>query len=441
METSDPVPLVSYIAQINISNADLYLSIGLGITIIILLIISALITGAEIAFFGLKSEQVKEFEKKTDFKSTHIIAQLNNPKKFIATITISSVFIKICFIVLSAILLNELFDFSKFANYGFLIQLGIIAFALIIFSEFIPKRSARNKPKKFARAAIVPVSIFSKLLHPFTLLMVKTSSIAERKLVQIKQNITIDDLSEALNLTTDQITEDENILKGIVKFGNISAKEIMRSRVDVIAIDYESKFKELLEFIIESGHSRIPVYSESLDNIKGVLFIKDLLPHIDQGDDFKWQSLLRQSYFVPENKKINDLLKEFQENKIHMAIVIDEYGGTSGIVTLEDVIEEIVGEITDESDEDDEIIFSQINNSTYLFEGKTLLNDFLKIVDIDDDYFDNLSGDADTIAGVILELTGEIPSKNTKVEYKNLTFTIESVDKRRIKQIKVTIKE
>jgi gliding motility-associated protein GldE len=271
--------------------------------------------------------------------------------------------------------------------------------------------------------------------------MVKTSTLIGKKLAHIKQNITIDDLSQALNLTTHQITEDENILKGIVKFGNISAREIMRSRVDVVAVDVNYKFKELLDFIIESGHSRIPIYSETLDNVKGILFIKDLLPHIDKGDDFEWQSLLRQSYFVPENKKINDLLKEFQENKIHMAIVIDEYGGTSGIVTLEDVIEEIVGEITDESDEEDEIIYSQINSSTYIFEGKTLLNDFLKIVDIEDDYFDKLMGEADTIAGIVLELTGEIPVRNTKIDYKNLTFTIESVDKRRIKQIKVTIKE
>jgi gliding motility-associated protein GldE len=268
--------------------------------------------------------------------------------------------------------------------------------------------------------------------------MINTTSVIAKKLAKIKQNITIDDLSQALNLTTHQITEDENILKGIVKFGNIDAKEIMKSRVDVVAIEINTNFKELLAIIIDSGHSRIPVYEETFDNVKGVLYIKDLLPHIDEKEDFKWQSLIRPPYFVPENKKINDLLKEFQTNKIHMAIVIDEYGGTNGIVTLEDILEEIVGEITDESDED-EVIYSQINENTYLFEGKTLLNDFFKIVDIDDDFFEDVKGDADTIAGIILEITGEIPQKNKTIPFKNLTFTIESVDKRRIKQVKVTI--
>lgn len=440
METSDSVPLESIIAQIAVNNIDAYTLIGISIAFVLLLI-SALVTGAEIAYFCLRSEQVKEIEKKQDYRNRLIIRHLHKPKKTLATITISNIFFKISFTVLMGILLNWTFDFTQLPTLGFLFQLALISFILLLFGEFLPKFYAKHRPKQFARAAAIPLIIFDRIFHPFSIIMVKSSSLIGKKLAHIKQNITIDDLSQALNLTTHQITEDENILKGIVKFGNISAREIMRSRVDVIAVDIECKFKELLDFIIESGHSRIPIYSETLDNIKGILFIKDLLQHIDKGDNFKWQSLLRHSYFVPENKKINDLLKEFQENKIHMAIVIDEYGGTSGIVTLEDVIEEIVGEITDESDEENEIIYSKLNSSTYIFEGKTLLNDFLKIVDIEDDYFDNLTDDADTIAGIVLELTGEIPVQNTKIDYKNLTFTIESVDKRRIKQIKVTIKE
>jgi gliding motility-associated protein GldE len=426
-------------ANIVIQTVDL-LTITSIIISLLLLIISAMLSGAETAYFSLRSDQVKEIEKHTDYRSKLIIRHLKKPRKFLATITITNGFVNICFIISMGILLNWAFDFTKLPTLGFIIQIAIIAFILLLFGEVLPKFYAKKNSKKFVRRTAILIIIFDRLFHPLSMLMLNTTKIIGNKLANIKQNITIDDLSHALNLTTHQITEDENILKGIVKFGNIDAKEIMKSRVDIYAVEIDTKFKELLALIIESGHSRIPVYAETFDNIKGILFIKDLLPHFEKGNDFKWQSLIRPPYFVPENKKINDLLQEFQANKIHMAIVIDEYGGTSGIVTLEDVLEEIVGEITDESDED-EIIYSQIDESTYVFEGKTLLNDFLKIVDIEDDYFDGIKGDADTIAGIILELTGEIPGRNKKIEYKNLTFTIESVDKRRIKQIRVKINE
>lgn len=440
METAEPFPLIFIVnANIVIQTIDLYTVISL-IVSFFLLIISSLISGAETAYFSLRSDQLKEIEKQSDFRSRLILRHIKKPRKFLATLTIANGFFNICFIISMGILLNWTFDFTQFPTIGFIIQISIIAFFLILFGELLPKYYAKNNAKKYVSRTAILIIIFDKLFHPFSLLMINTTSIIGRKLATIKQNITIDDLSQALNLTTHQITDDENILKGIVKFGNIDAKEIMKSRVDVYAIEIETQFKDLLAFIIESGHSRIPVYSETFDNVKGILFIKDLLPHFEKGNEFKWQSLIRTPYFVPENKKINDLLQEFQANKNHMAIVIDEYGGTSGIVTLEDVLEEIVGDITDESDED-EIIYSQLNDNTYIFEGKTLLNDFLKIVDIDDNLFDDVKGDADTIAGIILELTGEIPAKNKKIDFKNLTFTIESVDKRRIKQIKVTINE
>ncbi|MFC2104509.1 gliding motility-associated protein GldE [Bacteroidota bacterium] len=439
METAEPFPLFFINANIVIQTIDLFTIISIVISFI-LLIMSALLSGAETAYFSLRSDQVKEIEKQIDIRSRLIIRHLKKPKKFLATVTIANNFVNICFIIFMSIMLNRLFDFTKIPSVGFIIQVSIIAFILILFGEIFPKFLAKNKAKKFVRRTAIPIIIFDRLFHPFSTLMIKTTSIIGKKLANIKQNITIDDLSQALNLTTHQITEDENILKGIVKFGNIDVKEIMKSRVDVFTIDIETHFKNLIDLIIESGHSRLPVYSENFDNIKGILFIKDLLPHFEKDDKFEWQSLIRPPYFVPENKKINDLLQEFQANKIHMAIVIDEYGGTSGIVTLEDVLEEIVGEITDESDEE-EIIFSKISENTYIFEGKTLLNDFLKIVDIDDDLFDDVKGDADTIAGIILELIGEIPAKNKKIDFKNLTFTIESVDKRRIKKIRVTINE
>ena len=440
METSEPFPFVlSLVTKVIIHPVDIITIVNLIISFILLLF-SAMFSGAEIAYFSLRSEDIKELEKRVDLRSRIIIKHLQKPKKFLATLTIANGFVNICFVLAMGVLLNYIFNFTQAPTFGFIIQISFIAFILLLFGEVFPKFYAKNKPKTFARRTAILIIIFNKLLHPFSTLMISTSSVIGKKLANIKQNITIDDLSQALNLTTHQITEDENILKGIVKFGNIDAKEIMKSRVDVFAVETETKFKELINYIIESGHSRIPVYSETFDNVKGILFIKDLLPHFEEDDHFKWQSLIRPPYFVPENKKINDLLEEFQANKIHMAIVIDEYGGTSGIVTLEDVLEEIVGEITDESDED-EIIYSQVNENTYIFEGKTLLNDFLKIVDIEDDLFDDVKGDADTVAGIILELTGEIPGKNKKIDYKNLTFTIESVDKRRIKQIKVTIND
>jgi gliding motility-associated protein GldE len=279
--------------------------------------------------------------------------------------------------------------------------------------------------------------VIHKFFLPFSKFLVNSTSIITKKLLK-RRKITLDELSEALNLSSEEIKEDENILRGIIKFGNIDAKEIMKSRIDVIAVDIHTEFDQLMKIIIDSGHSRIPVYEESFDNVKGILYIKDLLPYLQNNEDFRWQTLIRPPYFVPETKKINGLLKEFQDNKIHIAIVIDEYGGTYGIVTLEDILEEIVGEITDESDTD-EIFYSKINNNTYIFEGKTLLNDFYKILNISDDFFKEIKGDADTIAGIILELKGEIPRKNEIIKFKNLTFKIEFSDKRRIKKVKVVI--
>jgi len=246
----------------------------------------------------------------------------------------------------------------------------------------------------------------------------------------------MDDLSDALELTSDELDEDEKILKGIVNFGNISVNAIMCPRIDVTAVDIKLGFCQIISVIIESGFSRIPVYSESFDNVKGILYAKDVLPYMNNTDSFKWQSLLRPPYFVPETKKINDLLKEFQQKKIHMAIVIDEYGGTSGIITLEDILEEIVGEITDESDED-EILYRKIDERTFMFEGKILLNDFLKVLDLDENFFDYVKGESETLAGLILELTGEIPKKNQVIKYGDFKFTIESADRRRIREIRV----
>jgi putative hemolysin len=438
LEPPEPSALAIVVnAQIIFQTIDLFTAICILCTGI-LLFISALLTGAKAAYFSLKPDQIKKIEQQTNYRNKLIIRHLKHPKKTIATLTFTNIFINICFIVAMGVTLNLLFDFTKTPTIGFISQLSIIAFILLVFGEIAPKILAKNKPESFAKRSVITVNILDKLFHSFSMILINHTTIIDQKLANVKQHISMDELSQALNLTKNQITEDENILKGIFKFGSIDAKEIMKSRVDFYAIEDTTLFKNLLANVIESGHSRIPIYTETIDNIKGILFIKDLLPHIDKDNTFEWQSLLRTPHLVPENKKINELLKEFQENKIHMAIVIDEYGGTSGLVTLEDVLEEIVGDITDESDED-EIIYSHMDENTYVFEGKTLLNDFLKIVDIEDDLFNDVKGDADTIAGLILELTGEIPEKNKKIDFKNLTFTIESVDKRRIKLIKVTL--
>jgi gliding motility-associated protein GldE len=438
LEPAEPFPLTLIVnTTLIIQTIDLFKIISI-LGTCILLLTSAILTGAKIAFFSLKPDHIKKFEKQKDFRSKLILNLLNNPKKTLATLIFTKTLINVLFIILMSIVFELIFHFTKLPIIGFISQISIIACILLVFGEIIPKLIAKNKIERYTKRSALIVFIFYKLFHIFSMMLIKYTSIVDQQLANAKQKISIDDLSLALNLTKNQITEDETILKGIMKFGNIDAKEIMKSRVDVFAIEDTTPFKDLLANVIKSGHSRIPIYTDTIDNIKGILFIKDLLPHIEKDNTFKWQSVLRTPHLVPENKKINDLLQEFQANKIHMAIVVDEYGGTSGIATLEDVLEEIVGDITDESD-DDELNFSKINENTYLFEGKTLLNDFVKIVGIEDDLFDNVKGDADTIAGLILELTGEIPDKNKKIDFKNLTFAIESVDKRRIKQIKITL--
>jgi len=438
LEITDPLPSILYIIiDIALKGFNSFIIIGILLSIIILFI-TALVSGAEISFFALKTSTINDLQTKSDFRSQLINKHLNDPKKLLASLIIAKAFLIICYLIFQTIFLNQIFDFTTEPIWGFLYQLTIFGVLYILFIEILPKHLAHKNPEKFAYFASPIIAFFDFVFFPISYLIARNSSLIANKLTKIKHNITIDDLSEALNLTTTQINEDENILKGIVKFGNIDVSEIMKSRVDVFALEYNTSFKKLLSLIIESGHSRVPVYSETFDNIKGILYIKDLLAYFNNDDDFNWQALLRPPYFVSENKKINYLLKDFQKNKIHMAIVIDEYGGTNGIVTLEDVLEEIVGEITDESDEDEKS-YLKINETTYLFEGKTLLNDFFKILEIDDNFFDDSNAEADTIAGIILGITGEIPEKNKVINYKNLTFTIEAVDKRRIKQIKVTI--
>jgi putative hemolysin len=405
--------------------------------ILILLVLSGLFSGSEIAYFSLSPADKKKIVSESKKKNQYLIKNLDNPEQLLATILVANNFINVATVIIAGYTINQFIDFSSDPIVGFILQVLAISLIILLFGEVTPKIYTTRHALKFARFVGLPLYILTKILKPLNRLLIYSTSFLNTRINNYNQHLTVDELSHALELTSKtEINQEQNILKGIVKFGNKSVVEIMRSRVDVVSADTDFSFKQIMTLITESGFSRIPVYSESFDNIKGILYIKDLLPHSKEEDDFKWQSIIRQPFFIPETKKIDDLLEDFQKNKVHMAIVVDEYGGTSGIVTLEDVLEEIVGEITDEFDEDEEF-YTKVNDSTYLFDGKTLLNDFCRATEIDETIFDSIKGESDTIAGLILELKGEIPAMNDTISYKNFVFTIEAVDNRRIKQIKV----
>jgi putative hemolysin len=405
--------------------------------IFVLLIFSAMVSGSEVAFFSLDPSQKNKLKEMHTNASYRVLNLLDEPERLLATILISNNFINIGIVILSTFLTTTILNFQEEPLLAFLIQVIIVTFLILLFGEIIPKLYANYNSLKFALRLSYPILVLDKLFTPFSSFLLKSTSLVNKQIASQKPNISMVDLSDALDLTTGVISEEKKILKSIVKFSNIEVDEIMRPRMDVISVDIETASDRLIEIINESGYSRIPVYSETFDNIQGILYVKDLLPHL-KTEKFKWQTLIRPSYFVPGGKKINVLLQEFREKKIHMAIVVDEYGGTEGIVTLEDILEEIVGEITDESDEI-ETHYTKIDDRNYIFNGKVLLNDFYKSLNIPEDIFEKIRGEADTLAGLVLELIGDIPSQNDILSVDPFTFTIVSVDNRRIKKIKVTI--
>jgi len=425
------------VSGIVINSPDLKIIIGF-LVIIILLIGSALMSATEVAFFSFRPEDIKTFKSKKDKKSKTILRLYNNPEKLLSTILVANNTINIAIVLLAAFLSSKIFNFSSEPVLGFIINMVAITFLLLFFGEVMPKVYASRNHITIASLMAFPLSALAKLFRPITSLLIFSSSFVKRRTGKRLTNISMDDLSDALELTSEDFNEDEKILKGIVNFGNINVNAIMCSRTDVTAVDIKSGFDKIISLIISSGFSRIPVYSNSFDTVKGILYAKDVLPYTANPPGFKWQSLLRPPYFVPETKKINDLLKEFQSKKMHMAIVIDEYGGTSGLITLEDILEEIVGEIGSEGDEDS-ILFRQVDDKTYIFEAKILLNDFCKILEIEEDMFEDVRGESETLAGLILELMGEIPKKDRVIKFRNFVFKIESSDKRRIKEIRVEI--
>jgi putative hemolysin len=408
--------------------------------VIILLFGSALVSASEVAFFSLKPADIKEMENQKGKKGHLVLKLLDKPERLLANILIASNFINISIIILSTYVIHGLLDFSTNPALGFIFQVLIITSIILLIGEIIPKVFATNHYIRVSKVMAYPLFIISKLFFPLTYILINSTSFVQKKLASKKPNLSIDDLSNAIEITSDSLNEEKDILQGIVKFGNTDVSEIMQPRLDIVAIEYKSTIKKLLAVVVETGYSRIPVYKDNLDNIKGVLYTKDLLPHLYETKSFKWQTLIKPAFFVPEAKKIDDLLAEFQKNKIHLAIVIDEYGGTSGLITMEDILEEVIGEISDESDVDEELLYKKISNNIYLFEAKITLNDFFKITGIEDTVFDDVKGEYETLAGLLLELKGEIPQKNDKIEYGHFTFIIEAVDKRRIKQVKVIIK-
>ncbi|WP_435623734.1 gliding motility-associated protein GldE [Flagellimonas sp.] len=415
------------------------------IVLLILLCFSALISGAEVALFGLSQTDLTELGDEDESSGEVIGGLLDNPKKLLATILIANNAINIGIVLLFSSIGNTLFAQMDETLFGivsvrFLLEVILATFLILMFGEILPKIYANRNKKQFSQLMSRPLRLLSAVLTPFSSPMSSATVFLQDKLGRKKSNFGVDHLSQALELASegDTTKEEKKILEGIVTFGNTDTKQVMRPRIDIFALNEEMKFPEVIEEIKKNGYSRIPVFSESMDNVLGVLYVKDLLPYLER-KSFNWMSLIRKPYFVPENKKLDDLLLEFQEKKNHLAVVVDEYGGTSGIVTLEDIIEEIVGDISDEFDDED-LIFSKLDEYNYVFDGKTTLKDFYRVVKIEnEEEFEENKGESETIAGFVLEISGSFPKRGEKVLFKNYQFIVESLDKKRLKRIKVTL--
>ena len=413
------------------------------LAVVLLVVLSALLSGSEVAMFSINTEQRKTLKDSTNNSTGRILKLLEEPKKLLATILIANNFVNVSIVMASNYVFNNLFiDGSISETMNFILQVIVVTFLILLFGEVIPKVYANNYNIQFSKFMSLPLLVLKKIFYPVSLALINSTNIIDRKIEKKRESLKADELEHALNLTKDSVdNEDEKrILEGIVKFGHTDVKQIMTPRTDVISFDVDTKYIDLMEELKDIKFSRIPVFEESFDKIKGILYAKDLLGKMDEKKNFNWTSLLREPKFVPENKKLDDLLKEFQEEKTHIAIVVDEYGGSSGIVSLEDVLEEIVGDITDEFDEED-INHKKIDDNNYIIDGKTSLIDVYKLLEIDGGIFENAKGESDTIAGFCIEQAGKILLKNEKINFDTYTITVEAADKRRIKKVKITINE
>ena len=410
-----------------------------GVSACLLLFVSSFASGSEIAFFSLSPADLSELDEEKSSKDVAIKQLREDSERTLATILITNNLVNVTIIMLSTYFFSHTVTFGNSWWLQFICMTVLLTFLLLLFGEIMPKVYSGQHPLSFCRKTVGGILFFRKLFYPIATIVMGSGRLADKVVRKESHALSVDDLEQALELTDkEDIKEEQRMLEGIVRFGDETAKEIMTSRQDVVDLDFKSTFQEVMQCVVENNYSRIPVYQDNSDNIRGILYIKDLLPHLSKGSNFRWQSLIRPPYFVPETKKIDDLLREFQENKVHIAIVVDEFGGTSGIVTLEDILEEIVGEINDEYDEDEKS-YTRINNNTFVFEGKTLLSDFYKILKLDDDIFEEVEGDADTLAGLLLEIKGDFPKMHEKIDYQNFTFEILDMEERRISKVKVTI--
>ncbi len=421
-----------------LSTIDTNLLFGF-IVIFVLLFCSAFISAAEVAYFSLTPKDIEQCAKENPAKTKIISKLLEKPKKLLATLLVANNFINIGVVILFSVVGKNLFDAIESPFLKFVVDVILVTFLILLFGEVLPKVYANRNNIKFAKLVAFPLSILDTLLSPISMPMRSLTIFLHEKLGKQKGNFSVDQLSQALELTSYEETshKEQKILEGIVSFGNTDTKQVMSPRIDIFALEISESFTEILPKISASGFSRIPVYRDNIDHVEGVLFVKDLIPHINK-KELDWVALVREPFFVPENKKLDNLLKDFQSMKSHLAIVVDEYGGTSGLVSLEDVIEEIVGDISDEFD-DENLNYSQIDEKNFLFEGKINLKDFYRIVEVDENLFEKTKGEAETLAGFILEIIGNFPKKGQKIVFSNCKFMIETIDKKRIKQIKVTI--
>ena len=430
---------MDYFSISDISSLVVFQPITMGVVLAailaaFLLLLSGFASGSEIAFFSLSPQDLDELDpdRRSDDKS--IVMLRDDSERTLATILIANNFVNVTIIMLCNFIFGSLVKFkSEWLEFFFITVL--LTFLLLLFGEIMPKVYSRQTPLKFCRRVVGGVLFLRKLFWPLETILIRSGMLAEKVLQKENRQLSVDDLEQALELTDkNDIKEEQSMLQGIIRFGDETAKEVMTSRQDIVDLDIRSSYADVLKCVVENNYSRIPVYQDNTDNIRGVLYIKDLLPHLGKPASFRWQSLIRPPYFVPETKKIDDLLREFQDNKVHIAIVVDEFGGTCGIVTLEDILEEIVGEINDEFDEDEKT-YSKLNYNTYIFEGKTLLSDLRRILQISDDEFADVEGDADTLAGLLLEIKGEFLSMHEKIDYLNYTFEVVGLEERRISKV------
>lgn len=440
LPSDDPEPSFSLLLQfVELSTPYLVVNIAL---FVVLIFLSAMISGSEVAFFSLDEGHVRDLENDHESKQNKaVLSLLQHKNKLLATILIMNNLVNIAIVTLSTFFTWTLVGSKTTEGIVIIVLSAIVTFIILFFGEVVPKNLANQHNVQFAQFTARPLVFLEKVVRPVASVLLFFTNFIEKNVDKKGRNITVDELNQALELTTGEETTDEEkgILKGIVNFSTLSVRQVMKSRLDITAVDIELDFHELMDKINKSGFSRIPAYNETIDRIEGVLYIKDLIAHIHKDEKFAWQTLLRPGFFVPENKKVDALLKDFQQQRVHMAIIVDEYGGTSGLITLEDIIEEIVGEINDEYD-DEEVAYNKLDKNTYVFEGKTSLNDFCKVIGVEPYAFDEVKGESESLGGMILEISNKLPNAGEKISFDRFLFTIVAVDAKRIKRVRVLIK-